>query len=242
MESTHDIQTPLEGVQQHYGINGNLLGEILDHWKTKYNWREREQFLNQYPQFLTKIQGLDVHFLHVKPKKIDAGVKVFPLLMLHGWPGSVREFYEIVPLLTTKQTGNNFVFELIVPSLPGYGFSQGASKKGLSATNMAVIFKNLMARLGFKKYYVHGGDWGSIITAHMGRLYPDKVLGVHNTMCYVNTPLSMIKTMLFSFYPSAIVDKEFESRMYPYCNVLKYIMGETGYMHIQATKPDTVGT
>lgn len=236
-----DLQTPLEGIQQQYGINTNLLKEILNFWKTKYNWKEREQFLNQYPQFKTNIQGLDIHYLHVKPKKVDAGVKVLPLLLLHGWPGSVREYYEMIPLLTTRQTGNNFVFELIVPSLPGYGFSQGASKTGLGATHMAVVFKNLMERIGFKKYYVGGGDWGSLITANMGRLYPDRVLGVHNTMCNVNTPLSTLKTFLFSFYPSAVVDKGFENKLYPFCNAFSFLLSESGYMHLQATKPDTVG-
>lgn len=108
----------MEGVQQHYGMNTNLLTKIVEFWKTKYNWREREKFLNQYPQFKVNIQGLNIHYIHVKPKAIK-GVKVLPMLLLHGWPGSVREFYEIIPILTTPQKGNKFAFEVIVPSLPG---------------------------------------------------------------------------------------------------------------------------
>lgn len=99
-------------------MNTNLLTKIVEYWKTKYNWREREHFLNKYPQFKTNIQGLSIHFIHVKPAQTQ-GLKVLPLLLLHGWPGSVREFYEAIPLLTTPQPGKDFVFEVIVPSLPG---------------------------------------------------------------------------------------------------------------------------
>lgn len=112
------FQEPLEGAKQNYGMNTNLLKDVVDHWKYKYDWKQREKFLNQYPQFKVNIQGLQIHFLHVKPSQTD-GVKVLPLLLLHGWPGSVREFYEIIPLLTNKQAGRDFVFEVIAPSLPG---------------------------------------------------------------------------------------------------------------------------
>lgn len=240
LDATRSLAPPLEGVQQQYGMNSNLLKEILDFWRTKYNWREREKFLNQYPQFKTTIQGLDIHYLHVKPAKPD-GAKVLPLLMLHGWPGSVREFYEAIPLLTTKSKDKNIVFELIIPSLPGYGYSQASSKPGLSPTHMAIVFKNLMKRVGFEKFYVQGGDWGALIGSNMARLYPEKVLGFHSNMCAVNTPMANIKMLLGSLYPPAIVEKEYESRMYPISNVFSYIMLETGYFHLQATKPDTVG-
>lgn len=113
------FQEPLENAKQHYGINTHVLKTIVEFWKTQYNWRVQEKFLNQYPQFIVKIQGLNIHFLHVKPKKTNDGLKVVPLLLVHGWPGSVREFYEIIPLLTTKQSGRDFVFEVIAPSLPG---------------------------------------------------------------------------------------------------------------------------
>jgi juvenile hormone epoxide hydrolase len=97
---------------------------------------------------------LKIHFIHVKPKA-KAGVKVFPMLLLHGWPGSVREFYEIIPMLTTPSE-DNIAFEVIAPSLPGYGFSEGASKQGLGGLKMAVIFNNLMKRIGIEKYYIQG--------------------------------------------------------------------------------------
>lgn len=112
------FQPPLEGVQQNYGINTNLLKKIIDFWKNNYNWREREKYLNKFPQFKVNIQGLDIHYIHVKPKETK-GIKVLPLLLIHGWPGSVREFYEIIPILTTPQKGNKIAFEVIVPSIPG---------------------------------------------------------------------------------------------------------------------------
>ncbi|XP_018570554.1 juvenile hormone epoxide hydrolase 1-like [Anoplophora glabripennis] len=111
------FQEPLEDVKQHYGMNANLLKNIVDFWRTKYDWREREKFLNQYPQFTVSVQGLRIHYLHVKPKETK-GVKVLPLLLLHDWPGSIREFYEMIPLLTTPQKGRDFVFEVIAPSMP----------------------------------------------------------------------------------------------------------------------------
>lgn len=99
---------------------------------------------------------------------------MLPLLILHGWPGSIAEFQKVIPLLTTPRNDQDFVFEVIAPSLPGYGFSDGAVRPGLGGAEIAVVLKNLMLRLGFTKYYVHGGDWGAVITAQMSSLFPDQ--------------------------------------------------------------------
>lgn len=96
------------------------------------------------------------------------------MIVLHGWPGAAREFYNFIPLLTTPRPDSDFVFELVIPSLPGYTFSQGSSKPGLAAAPIAVLFDELMSRLGHQKYYVHGGDWGSVIGNNMAILNPDK--------------------------------------------------------------------
>lgn len=112
------FEPSLEGAKHNYGMNTNLLTTIVNFWKKTYNWRERETFLNKFPQFKVNIQGLNIHYIHVKPKQTK-GVKVLPLMLLHGWPGSVREFYEIIPFLTTPRKKSNIVFEVIVPSLPG---------------------------------------------------------------------------------------------------------------------------
>lgn len=240
LEATRPFTPPLEGIQQQYGMNTNLLKEVIDFWKTKYNWREREKFLNKLTQFTTSVQGLQLHFIHVKPS-VTSGVRVLPLLILHGWGGSIREFYDIIPLLTTPQEGRDFVFEVIAPSLPGFGFSQAAAKPGLSATQMAVVLKNLMKRLGFEKYYVQGGDWGGVIAAIMAAIYPEIVLGLHSNMCIVNTPLSHLKLLLGSFYPPLVVEKEYEERLYPLSKLYSNYLLELGYFHLQATKPDTLG-
>ena len=241
LKSARDFVPPLEGVQQQYGINTKLLKTVVDFWLTKYDWREREKFLNQYPQFKTKIQGLDIHYLHVKPKNVPSDVKVLPLLLLHGWPGTVREFYEIIPLLTTVQKDKNFVFEVIAPSLPGYGFSQAAAKPGLGASKVAVVFKNLMKRLGYEKYYVQGGDWGSSIGSSMALFFPEHVKGIHLNMCMSNSLLSKMKLLAGSVWPSLVVDEKHKHKLYPLGDYISNALLEFGYMHLQATKPDTVG-
>ncbi|KAK9732161.1 Epoxide hydrolase N terminus [Popillia japonica] len=245
LKTARPFTPPLEGIQQQYGMNTKLLAEIVEFWKTKYDWKERQNFLNflnQYPQFKTNIQGLDIHFLHVKPTNTK-GLRVLPLLLLHGWPGSVREFYELIPLLTTPQPGKDFIFEVIAPSLPGYGFSDGASKPGLSAVKVGLVFKNLMHRLGYKKFYIQGGDWGAFILSNMATLFPEAVLGAHSNTCIIlnDNPIVNFKLLLGSIFPSLVVSKEHESKMYPLANVFQFSLRESGYMHLQATKPDTVG-
>lgn len=123
----------------------------------------------------------------------------------------------------------------------GYGFSEAAVRPGLGVTQLAVVFKNFMARLGYDRYYIQGGDWGAGIVQNMAILVPQKVIGVHSNMCFVNTPLSNLKTFLGSFYPPLIVSKELENKVYPLSEKLSYFLLEFGYMHLQATKPDTVG-
>lgn len=118
LENHIPFQPPLEDAKHHYGINTHLLNTIVNFWKTKYDWRKRETFLNQYPQFRVNIQGLNIHYIHVKPKQTKF-VKVLPLLLTHGWHLHIRELYDMIPFLTAPQKGGNFVFEVIAPSMPG---------------------------------------------------------------------------------------------------------------------------
>ncbi|KAF5269508.1 hypothetical protein FQA39_LY08697 [Lamprigera yunnana] len=240
LEIDRPYTPPLENIQQQYGFNTNLLIEIVEYWKNDYNWRERETFLNQFPQFKTNIQGLDIHYIHVKPK-VSSNVKVLPLLILHGWPGTVREFYKIIPHLTQERKARNFVFEVIAPSLPGYGFSQGSSKVGMGNTQIAIIMNNLMKRIGFDKFYVQGGDWGSIIVTDMALLFPKNILGLHSNMCISSGIKSYLKLLLGSIYPPWIIEKKYEHKMYPISAHLKMLIQESGYFVLQSTKPDTVG-
>ncbi|XP_063219742.1 juvenile hormone epoxide hydrolase 1-like isoform X2 [Bacillus rossius redtenbacheri] len=235
-----ELTPPLEGVGFEYGFNSEYLQEVVRHWHDKYTWREREALLNSLPQFKTYVDGLDLHFIHAKPKSVPTGTRVLPLLLLHGWPGSVREFYGLIPLLTTPRTGVDFVFEVVAPSLPGYGFSEGASKPGLGPAQVAVVMKGLMNKLGFDKFYAQGGDWGSAIVSYLGALYKDEVLGIHLNFCMSNRPISNLKWILGSLWPTLVADEKYVDRMYPVGAKFSNLVKESGYLHIQATKPDTV--
>ncbi|XP_067008637.2 juvenile hormone epoxide hydrolase 2 [Anabrus simplex] len=241
LRSTAPMTAPLEGVGFEYGFNTEHLKSVVDFWLNKYNWKEREAFLNSLPQFKTQVSGLQLHYIHVKPSKVPSGVTVVPLLLLHGWPGSIREFYQLIPLLTTPHHGTDFIFEVIAPSLPGYGFSEGASKPGLGPAQIAVVFKSLMEKLGFKKFYVQGGDWGSAIGSSLATLYPQSVLGYHSNFCFLLSPWNFFKSFVGGFWPSLVVEEQYASRMYPTGKIVSHLLEESGYMHIQASKPDTVG-
>ncbi|KAL0860489.1 hypothetical protein ABMA27_009867 [Loxostege sticticalis] len=233
---------PLEDAGFTYGFNSNFLTRVLDYWQNSYKFKDREMFLNQYNHYVTKIQGLDVHFMHVKPK-VSPDVMVVPLLLLHGWPGSVREFYELVPKLTAPRDDVAFVFELVAPSLPGAGFSQGAARPGFGPIQIAGIMHQLMQRLGHTKYYVQGGDAGHTVGSLLATYYPQNVLGFHtNFPTLTFSSRASLYVFLGSFWPSLVVEPELESRLYPLGKHVSHLLEESGYMHIQATKPDTIGT
>ncbi|XP_023946624.2 juvenile hormone epoxide hydrolase [Bicyclus anynana] len=240
LKNHRDIIAPLEGVGFEYGFNSKQLQPWVQYWAEQYQFQDREKFFNKFPQFKTNIQGLDIHFIRVKPQ-VPAGVTIVPLLLLHGWPGSVREFYEAIPLLTKKTEGYDFVFEVIIPSLPGYGFSDAAVRPGLGAPQMGVIFKNLMNRLGHKKYYIQGGDWGALICNSMATMFQSEVLGYHSNMLIVQNGWTAIKTAVGAVFPSLVVEPHLADRMYPLSKYFAYLMEEFAYLHLQATKPDTVG-
>ncbi|XP_018309198.1 juvenile hormone epoxide hydrolase 1 isoform X2 [Mycetomoellerius zeteki] len=241
LKNRRELVEPLEDAAWTYGMNTTYLKDVLEYWSTNYNWSERQALLNKYPQYMTNVQGLDIHFYHVKPDVSRTKLKILPLLLVHGWPGSVVEFQKIIPLLTTPRPDKDFVFEVIAPSLPGYGFSQAAVRQGLGPPQIAVIFKNLMLRLGYDKFYMQGGDWGSAIIAHISALFPNNVLGTHSNMCMGVMKSSMPWRIIGALVPSLVVESEYADRMYPLGYHTGRILEETGYMHIQASKPDTIG-
>lgn len=242
-----NLHEPLEGAGFEYGFNSKKLKSVVKFWRDDYltRWDKRQAFLNSFPQFKTQIQGLQIHYIHVKPQLTKEQQKtktVLPLLLLHGWPGSVREFYNIIPKLTSPNSKSNYVFEVVVPSLPGYGWSQPASKTGLAPSGMAVIFKNLMKRVGHEQFLIQGGDWGSIITSHMASLFPENVIAAHSNMCGAMGPTSSFKLFIASFFPTYFATPEQIPFHFPVAPKLAYLIEESGYMHIQSTKPDTIGT
>jgi len=241
---TSYLTPPLEDVQFQYGMNTNKLKSVVNYWRDTYleKWyTERQVHLNKFPQFKTKIQGLNIHYIHVVPQ-VSKSVKVYPLILLHGWPGSIVEFYDFIPLLTTVSKDRDYVFEVIAPSLPGYGFSDPAAKQGLHYGEMAIIFRNLMLRLGKQRFFVQGGDWGAAIGASMTTFFPDNVIGFHSTMCSVMSPMANVKLFVASLYPKYFVEEEKHVDWhFPIGAKFMDLMKESGYMHLQATKPDTVG-
>lgn len=185
------------------------------------------------------LNRLNIHFIHTR-ESVKAKNSV-PLLLLHGWPGSIREFYEIIPLLTKGNDDTAFI--VVAPSLPGYGWSEGSSVVGLNPTKVAVIMRNLMVRLGYDRFIVQGGDWGSIIGSSMAVLFPQNVIAYHSNMCMHSlfSKTSIFKKFIASFYPPLFMPKEFVDFVFPAMEKLPNILEESGYFHLQATKPDTIG-
>lgn len=237
------IQSSLEGSNFNYGFNGETLEKIIEYWRNEYDWKKRENHLNTYQHFKTEIEGLSIHFMRASPSVESAKeVKVVPLLLIHGWPGSFVEFYDILPKLIQPQEGSNVIFDVICPSIPGFGFSDAPAKIGVRTTETGQIFLKLMKRLGFEQFYLQGGDWGSFVATDMATMYNENILGVHLNMFQAETPGVYAKWFLGSFLPSGLfMDPKDEHKIYPFGEKMSFIALESGYFHIQATKPDTIG-
>jgi len=172
----------LPGVGWGYGIPLGYVKELADYWGTAYDWPANEARLNDFPQFTTTIDGQNIHFLHVRSQEPDA----LPLLITHGWPGSVVEFVKVIgPLVDPCAHGAaaTDAFHVVAPSIPGFGFSGPTREAGWDVKRIAAAFAQLMDRLGYQHYGAQGGDWGSAITRQLGLLQPDHVIGLHlNTL------------------------------------------------------------
>jgi epoxide hydrolase len=150
----------LSDVGWDYGVPVAYVKELVEYWRNDYDWRQWEAKLNQYPQFTTEIDGQNIHFLHVKSPEPDA----LPLILTHGWPGSVAEFLDIIgPLTDPRSHGGDSAtaFNLVIPSLPGFGFSGPSKKRGWNPLRIAKAWAELMPRLGYDRYRAAGNDWGS---------------------------------------------------------------------------------
>jgi pimeloyl-ACP methyl ester carboxylesterase len=166
---------------QSQGVQLATIQKIARYWATDYDWRKCEARLNSLPQFITELDGLDIHFIHVRSKHEDA----LPMIATHGWPGSVIEMLKIVdPLVNPTAHGGSAsdAFHLVIPSMPGYGFSGKPASTGWGPDRMAMAWVALMKRLGYTKFVAHGGDWGSLVTDLMGAQAPPELLGIHNSM------------------------------------------------------------
>lgn len=233
---------PLRDSGFQYGFSGRELRRVVDHWKDRFDWRQQERRLNAFEHYHTAIEGIRVHFMYARAKP-DPKTKVYTLLMTHGWPGSVVEFLKIAAQL--RQPKKGVAFEVICPSIPGYGFSEAPHRKGFNGLETARVFVKLMDRLGRPKFYVQGGDWGAMVSKLIATYYPERVLGVHMNMMDVELgPLEGLKMLLGSYFPSLLLgegDKALSNYMFPSWSRFLFLLQESGYMHLQATKPDTIG-
>ena len=200
---------------------------LCDYWATSYDWRSTEARLNTHPQFVTTIDGLDIHFLHARSPHPDA----LPLVITHGWPGSVVEFLKVIgPLTDPVAHGGSAAdaFHVVCPSLPGFGFSGKPTTTGWGVERTASAWAVLMARLGYDRCGAQGGDWGSSVTTQLGRIDIDHVSGIH-----LNMPVVAPSSLSFE----DLTDTESAAL----ASMAEYRQWESGYSKQQSTRPQTVG-
>ncbi|MTE14903.1 epoxide hydrolase family protein [Nocardia aurantiaca] len=163
-----------------YGVTNDRIRELAQYWLTEFDWRALESKLNSYPQFTTEIEGEDIHFLHVKSSRPDA----IPVILTHGWPGSVLEYLDVIEPLTEPESADAPAFHVVIPSLPGFGFSGPTRSTGWNRYRTARAWVELMNRLGYERFGAIGNDGGSFVSPEMGRIAPDQVIGVHVTQLF----------------------------------------------------------
>jgi pimeloyl-ACP methyl ester carboxylesterase len=210
------------------GVPRSYLEQVCDYWRSSYDWRRAERQLNAIPQFTTELDGIEIHFLHARSPHPGA----LPLIITHGWPGSVVEFLKAIgPLTDPPAHGGDAAdaFDVVCPSLPGYGFSQKPAAPGWGTERIAVAWTELMARLGYARYGAQGGDWGAAVTMEMGAVASPGLVGIH-----VNMPIAD---------PAAL--KQFgeltEQERAAVASFEHYRRFDSGYAREQGTRPQTIG-
>lgn len=208
-----------------YGTDIRYLEELLAYWQNEFDWRKQEAALNRFSQFKTRIEGLDLHFIHERSSHENA----IPLLLVHGWPGSISEFTHILPQLT-EPADQADAFHVIAPSLPGFGFSDRPTTSGYSPEHIATMLAALMQVLGYERYAIAGGDWGAIINRHLANHYPERLIGMHSNMILAGAPADEEQR-------NNISNEERELRE----TRMAYMENERAYQQIQGSKPQSLG-
>jgi len=199
---------------------------LIRYWQHDYDWRRVEAALNEHPQFLTQIDGLDIHFIHVTSPHPDA----MPLILTHGWPGSILDFLQLIgPLTDPVSYGGRAAdaFDVVIPSLPGFGLSGKPTGTGWNVERIAEAWAELMRRLGYTRWAAHGGDWGSVVTTMLAKARPDGLLGIH-----LNTPYA---------FPETIPEDLSPAEQHAVDTLALYGGPMGGSNHLQGTKPETPG-
>ena len=215
----------IEGVGWDLGTDLGALQHLCRYWRHQFDWRTHEARLNEWPQFVTQIDGEQLHFAHIRSAEPDA----MPLVITHGWPGSISEFLDVVgPLTDPVANGGRAedAFHVVLPSIPGFGFSGPTLSRGNDPVRIAGMIATLMSELGYERYIAQGGDWGAIITTEMGRLDTEHLAGIH-----INMPVA---APLDGQEPTAREKDALAAAAY-------YRDVDSGYAQIQGTKPQTIG-
>lgn len=221
----------LEGAEWDYGTELSYLQELCEYWLKDYDWRAQERALNRFGHYRTQIDDLGIHFIHQRSKEKNA----FPLVITHGWPGSIFEFMKIIdPLVDPVAHGGRAedAFHVVCPSMPGYGFSDAPRKPGFGSKQVAETVAKLMAKLGYDAYGAQGGDWGAMISTWLGLLDADHVRGIHLNMVIAQPPKGTPAEMIKGLTPEE-VRRLGEAQ--------QFMKNETGYQAIQSTKPQSLG-
>ena len=212
-----------------YGSNLGYVKELVEYWRTEFDWRAQEAKLNAFSHFKSEVDGLDIHFIHEKGK----GPNPMPLIITHGWPSCFFEMTKIIPLLTDPASHGGDAadsFDVVAPSLPGFGFSDHAQDRGMEVQRVAGMWNKLMTQnLGYTKFAAQGGDIGSGVTARLGYAHADTLYGIHLTSITRPTPyLGPGSSPLTDAEQALITQRD------------KWFADEGGYNHIQGTKPQTL--
>lgn len=222
---------------QSQGIQLAKLTSLIKYWGTDYDWRKAEAKLNALPQFVTTIDGVDIHFIHVRSRHPNA----LPLIMTHGWPGSVFELLDTVgPLTDPVALGGRAedAFDLVLPSMPGYGFSGKPTDTGWGPDRIARTWAELMKRLGYTRYVAQGGDWGSPVSSALARQAPAGLLGIHINLPAVVPPEIVAVLAAGGPVPAGLTEKEraaFDALS------ASAKMGNRSYAAMMGTRPQTIG-
>ncbi len=210
-----------------YGTDLPYLKTLVEYWREHYDWRKEEAEFNRFNQYQVKLAGIDLHYIREDGK----GPKPMPLLISHGWPGSVHEFHKLIPMLTDPARFGGSAgdaFTVIAPSLPGYTFSFAPNQQRFSVEQIADVFAELMtAVLGFKRFAAQGGDWGAFVTSRLGYAYPAQLAGIHINL------LGLRRDTALPEKPTEEEKLYFEQRAH-------WMKEEVGYTWIQGTKPQTL--
>ena len=219
----------LPGTGWDYGSNLDYVKELVEYWRTKFDWHAQEKLINSFSHFKSEVDGLNIHFIHEKGK----GPNPMPLVITHGWPGTFFEMYKVIPMLSDPASHGgdpDDAFDVVAPSMPGYGFSDATDKRGLSVLSIGDLWAKLMSEnLGYQRFAAQGGDWGARVTAKLGLSHGDKVIGIHTTSTSSPTPYQGPGTRELSEAEKAMLAQR-----------VQWLADEGGYSHIQATKPQTL--